>query len=164
MGLVAAVITSLFIVACEPTNEIPVLEQRAQALNQVIMCPVCPGESIDQSQNQLAIQMRDVVSQKLEEGWSEKEIKDFFAERYGPSVLLEPPKSGVGAAAWITPLVVFVIGLIGLVLVLRKMANSRKLTSETGVTDVQMSDDERGQYTDLIKTGLDKREEGRGPD
>ena len=161
MGLMVVAITVLFMIACAPTNEVPLLEQRSQALNQIIMCPACPGESIDQSQNQLAIQMRGVVLQKLEEGWSDKEIKDFFVERYGPSVLLEPPTSGVGAAAWITPLVVFVVGLIGLMVVLRTMANSRKPTPEKEVTDVQMSDDERGQYTRLIKAALDKEEKGR---
>ena len=66
--------------------DIPEAERRASALNKAIMCPVCPGESIDQSQNPLAVQMRAIVDEKLEEGWDEGRIKDFFVERYGPSV------------------------------------------------------------------------------
>ena len=71
--------------------DVPVLEQRAQTLNRSIMCPVCPGESIDQSQVALAVQMRGIVNDKLADGWSDEQIRNFFVERYGPSVLLQPP-------------------------------------------------------------------------
>ena len=66
------------------------MEQRSQALNKTIMCPVCPGESIDQSQVVLAVQMRGIVAEKLAAGWSDEQVREFFVERYGPSVLLEP--------------------------------------------------------------------------
>ncbi len=118
--LLAAALT---LAACviSAQRDVPHVERRAQQLNQTIMCPVCPGESIDQSQNALAGQMRAIVSEKLAEGWSDDQIRDFFVERYGPSVLLEPPTSGFGLAAWFVPPVAFALALAALLLTLRWM-------------------------------------------
>ena len=74
-------------------SDVPDMERRAQDLNETIMCPVCPGESIDQSANPLAGQMRDIVYEKLNEGWTDRQIEDFFVERYGA----ERPASASGA-------------------------------------------------------------------
>ena len=64
-------------------------EIKIQNVNRSLMCPVCPGESIDQSQHPLAVQMRNVVETKINEGWTENQVRDFFEERYGTAVLLE---------------------------------------------------------------------------
>ncbi len=103
----------------------PEIERRANALNKTIMCPLCPGESIDQSQNPLSIQMRAAVSEKLAEGWTDDQIREFFVERYGPSVLLEPPTEGFGLAAWIVPPAAFGAALAALLFALRRMTASR---------------------------------------
>ena len=92
LGVCLLVVLAGLAAGCASRNAVPVGEQRAQGLNREIMCPVCPGESIDQSQHILAVQMRGIVDEKLAEGWNDEEIRDFFVERYGASV---PP----GAAA-----------------------------------------------------------------
>lgn len=102
-------------------SDVPPLEQRAQGLNKTIMCPVCPGESIDQSQNALAAQMRAIVDEKLAAGWTDAQVRDFFVERYGPSVLLEPPTRGIALAAWIGAPVGAAIALLAFALALRHM-------------------------------------------
>ena len=97
----------------------PEQERRAHELNKTIMCPLCPGESIDQSQNPLSVQMRAVVSEKIAEGWTDDEIRDFFVERYGPTVLMEPPTEGMGLVAWLVPpiaVAVVVGGLLGVLI------------------------------------------------
>ena len=101
----------------------PELERRAHDLNKTIMCPLCPGESIDQSQNPLSVQMRAAVAEKIEAGWSDNQIREFFVERYGPSVLMEPPSEGFGLAAWIVPPVAFALALAGLLAALRWMSS-----------------------------------------
>ncbi|MCY4652247.1 MAG: cytochrome c-type biogenesis protein CcmH, partial [Dehalococcoidia bacterium] len=113
----------------------------ASALNKAIMCPVCPGESIDQSQNPLSVQMRAIVDEKLEQGWSEREIKDFFVERYGPSVLLEPPSEGFGITAWIVPPLAFALALASLYLTLRWM---RRISDQDNENEGE--DEERMEY------------------
>ena len=131
------------------------MEQRAVALNKTIMCPVCPGESIDQSQNSLAVQMRAIVRDKLDEGWTDQEIKDFLVERYGPSVLLEPPTTGFSLAAWILPPVAFALAVASLLLTLKWMRMSAESSDDaTGDEDGQQRD-----YVSMIEDAL--RPEGQ---
>ena len=124
--LASLAMTALVALACtgSASSDVPELEQQAYSLNQAIMCPVCPGESIDQSQNPLAIQMRAIVFDKLAAGRSGQQIKDFFVERYGPSVLMEPPTKGFSLTAWIVPPVAVLAAGIALFMVLRLMRRS----------------------------------------
>lgn len=96
-------------------------EAEAQAIDRMLMCPVCPAESIDQAQVPLARQMRQRVREMLAEGADRQEILDFFADRYGQNVLASPPKSGYNLLAWTLPVVMVLAALAGGVLVLRSM-------------------------------------------
>ncbi len=120
-GMLAVVAVAMLAASCSLGDEVPALERRAQQLNTAIMCPVCPGESIDQSQNPLALQMRNVVTEKLGEGWTEGQIKDFFVDRYGPSVLLEPQTEGFTLAVWVIPPAAVLGAALALFLALRVM-------------------------------------------
>ena len=137
-ALMAVVAASACVIS---DSGVPEAERRAAALNKSLMCPVCPGESIDQSQNALAVQMRAIVDEKLALGWSEREIKDFFVERYGPSVLMEPPSAGFGMAAWIVPPLAFALAIASLFLTLRWM---RRISERTDEGEVE--DEERMEY------------------
>lgn len=87
------------------------LEEQAQAIDQRLMCPVCPAETIDQSQADVALQMRELVREKLRAGESEEQIYDFFVERYDKGVLAEPPADGFNLLVWVVPPVALVLGL-----------------------------------------------------
>ena len=97
-------------------------EKEAQRIDRMLMCPVCPAETIDQAQVEYSKQMRRVVREMLAQGSSQDEILDFFAERYGPQVLAAPPKSGLNLLAWIVPVVAVVAVVAGGLLVIRSMA------------------------------------------
>ena len=98
-------------------------EAEAQAIDRMLMCPVCPAQTIDQTEVPLAKQMRSQVRELLSEGRTRKEVLAWFSapERYGPGVLAEPPRSGIYLIAWIVPGVVVVAALAGGVLTLRAM-------------------------------------------
>jgi len=146
-ALATTLAVAVSISACaRATGVVPPIEQRTQRLNEVIMCPVCPGESIDQSQNTLAGQMRVIVREKLEQGWEEEEIKAFFVERYGPSVLLEPPTQGVSLVVWLLPPVAVVTAGLTLYLVLRLMRQSPHARKEFPNDQAFSSDEERDEY------------------
>ncbi len=145
--------------ACLTTDapDVPEVERRASALNKAIMCPVCPGESIDQSQNPLAAQMRAIVDEKLAEGWDEGRIKDFFVERYGPSVLLEPPSAGFGIVAWIVPPLAFALAIASLLLTLRWMRRTSEERDENEVEDA-----ERMRYIRRLEAATQRGAENAG--
>ncbi len=141
MGLVIALAT----VACtsQPGEVYPV-EQRAYALNKAIMCPICPGESIDQSQTELARQMRQVVRDQLAEGRSDEEIKGFFVQRYGPSVLMAPPQEGFNLLAWVVPPLAVAAAVVALALILWRLRRGRG--SPAAGPEEALSEQERQEY------------------
>ena len=151
---------ALTVAGCVPSQDAPAMEQRAQRLNETIMCPVCPGESIDQSQNLLAAQMRGVVDEKLSEGWSDEQIRDYFVERYGPSVLLEPPSEGFDLLAWTLPAALVVAAATALFIALRTMTR-RERTEPEGGGDTTLADEELARYARLVQEAVDGAEGGR---
>lgn len=98
-------------------------EAKAQEIDRMLMCPVCPAQTIDQTEVPLAKQMRAQVRELLASGATREEVLAWFSapERYGPSVLAEPPRSGFYLIAWIVPGVVVVAALAGGLLTLRAM-------------------------------------------
>lgn len=94
-----------------------VLEARTTAVAATLRCPVCQGESIQDSPSELAQQMRAVVRDRLRAGESPEQIKAYFVSRYGEWILLEPRMTGLNILLYALP-VVLVIGGIALVVVL----------------------------------------------
>ena len=152
MKTLAVATIALLLSACTVLGEsdVPDIERRAQKLNETIMCPVCPGESIDQSANPLAGQMRDIVYEKINEGWTDRQIEDFFVERYGASVLLQPPAEGFSLAAWVVPPVAFVLAIASLLLTLRWMRTS----AAAELNDDPEDDEARDPYLTRLEETL----------
>ena len=117
--VISIAIISLLISGCFSKVEVPERDRRIQELNKVLMCPVCPGETIDQSQNELSLQMRVIVEEKIGEGWTNEQIKNYFVERYGPRVLMTPPFTGFSITAWIIPPFILVCAAILFVFYIR---------------------------------------------
>lgn len=123
--LVAVLCVSGILISCGRPDEVPDHHILAQEINQSVMCPVCPGESIDQSQHPLAVQMRYQVDERLKRGWTGDQIRAYFVDGYGPSVLLDPPRSGINLVVWIVPPVFVVVTLVVFFFVLRSKVRHR---------------------------------------
>ncbi len=128
-GLLIASLTTLALAmaftACGSEQQAS-LEQRAQSIDKSLICPVCPGETIDQAQVQLAQQMKAVVRDKLSEGWTREQILQFFVDRYGESVLAAPPKEGFNLIAWVVPPVAILAAAVLLFFVVVSMRRATK--------------------------------------
>jgi len=88
----------------------PALEARARALSAEIRCLVCRSESINESNADLARDLRILIRERITAGDSDTEVKDFLVERYGEYVLLKPPFSWSNAALWLAGPALFLIG------------------------------------------------------
>ncbi|MBI2873277.1 MAG: cytochrome c-type biogenesis protein CcmH [Chloroflexi bacterium] len=106
---------------CTSQKGPPSLEEQAQALDKSLICPVCPGETLDQSRAELANQMRAIIREKLAQGETPESIRQFFVDRYGPSVLAAPPRQGFQLTVWLVPPVAVAVGGLLLVMVLRHL-------------------------------------------
>jgi cytochrome c-type biogenesis protein CcmH len=130
-------------------------------LDRSLICPVCPGETLDQSQVSLAKQMREVLRERLQEGWSNEEILQYFVDRYGPGVLAAPPKGGFNLVAWVVPPLAVLGGIGILVFVLRGMSRPSGSPGE-GPSVVQQKA-ETDPYLALVDRELKGgRQEGKG--
>ena len=152
--LVAVLMSGFVFLACSVNEEVPILEQRAQEINQSVMCPVCPGESIDQSQHPLAVQMRDIVSEKVGLGWSDNEVKAYLVEAYGLRVLLDPPYSGASLILWVVPPIGIALAVVVLFVILRMMLRSGSELVDEPMGLGELSRHERDVYIAEIESVL----------
>ena len=86
-------------------------EIRAKALFNELRCVVCAGQSIAESNAELAQDMRAQVEFLIDDNRSDAEIRDWFVSRYGDAVLMNPPLKQLTFALWFGPLVIFIFGL-----------------------------------------------------
>jgi len=91
-------------VAAEMALSDPREEARATAIGEEIRCVVCQSESIDDSQADMARDMRQLVREKVHAGWSDRQVVDYLRERYGDFILLRPPVQSNTWLLWFAPL------------------------------------------------------------
>ena len=103
--------------AVEPSERLadPALEARARALSKELRCLVCQNQSIDESNADLAHDLRQLLRQRLVAGDTDQQVLDYLTARYGVFVLLDPPFEPLTWILWLTP-PVLVIGGGGLLL------------------------------------------------
>tara|TARA_B110000008_G_scaffold180929_1_gene180077 strand:- start:22 stop:387 length:366 start_codon:yes stop_codon:yes gene_type:complete len=75
-----------------------------------LRCLVCQGQSVYDSDSEFAISIKILVDKKLEEGFSEIQIYDFFRERYGEWILYDPEFNKNTYILWLLPILIFLIG------------------------------------------------------
>jgi len=94
------------------------IDDKVKKISYLLMCPVCQGQSVGESNSNLAQDMRDIIRKQLEEGKSQEEILAYFVSRYGESILASPPVKGINWVLWLLPAAGIVVGilLIGLFL------------------------------------------------
>lgn len=110
--LVVLAAVALMAAASEPSERLPdpVQEARARTLFREVRCLVCQNESIDDSQAELAADLRRIVRQEIAQGRSDREVRAFLVARYGEFVLLKPPFSIGNAALWLAPVGILAAG------------------------------------------------------
>jgi len=89
----------------------PDQEARARSLFQQFRCVVCQNESLDDSEADMAQDLRRIVRQHVAQGQSDDQVRAFMVRRYGEFILLKPPLNPGNAALWLAPLAV--AGLAG---------------------------------------------------
>lgn len=136
-----------------------IYSQRTIKLAREIHCPICAGESVADSQTELARQMRGIIEEKVQAGESDQAIKDYFVARYGESILFDPPKSGFRLGLWWMPLIVVAIGAIVVVSFVRERTRApRPAVPEANADDAELEAIAREVLGDR---GRGTRDEGR---
>ncbi len=103
---------------------------RAIDLGNRIRCPKCQAESVAESQVPTALTMMLIIREQVDAGWSDQQVLDFFAARYGPSVLLDPPLDLGGIVLWSVPVAGIIAG--GLILARSQRRKDPELDTDSG--------------------------------
>ena len=93
------------------------------AVAKQLFCPVCENTPLDVCPTQACAQWRELIREKMELGWSEAQIKVFFAEQYGDQVLALPPRRGFNWLIYVLPPLIVIIGVV---IVARVIGKSKK--------------------------------------
>ncbi|WP_395543525.1 cytochrome c-type biogenesis protein CcmH [Neotabrizicola sp. sgz301269] len=103
----------------------PALEARAREISKNIRCPVCQGESIDDSNAAISHDLRVIIRERLVAGDTDDEVVDFIVERYGEFVLFNPRASGLNLILWLAgPAMLLLGGGIAIMAMRRREAPS----------------------------------------
>ncbi|CAD0185735.1 Cytochrome c-type biogenesis protein CcmH precursor [Ruegeria sp. THAF57] len=115
----------------------PVLEQRARDLSTGLRCLVCRNESIDESNADLARDLRLLLRERLVAGDTDDEAIKFIVDRYGEYVLLRPTSSGANLVLWLAgPIMLLIAAGLGWNFV-RKRSNAQQSTGGEALTDTE---------------------------
>ncbi|HEV2282016.1 MAG TPA: cytochrome c-type biogenesis protein CcmH [bacterium] len=96
------------------------LDDRVYAIASQLMCPVCTGQTVAESDSAVAREMRDVIRAKLQAGETPDAILNFFVGQFGESVLAEPPRRGLSLLLYLGPAAGVAAGLAIAVLSIRR--------------------------------------------
>lgn len=100
----------------------PAREARAREISRGLRCLVCQNESIDESNADLARDLRKLVRERIAAGDSDAEVVGYVVSRYGDFVLLDPPFKPATYALWLGPPMLLAIAIAALVLFYRRRA------------------------------------------
>ena len=115
-------LSPLYVFSIEPDEILSdsKLENRARNLSKGIRCLVCQNQSIDDSDSELAKDLRKIIRIKIVEGKKDKEINDFLVEKYGNFILMRPPFYSETFLLWSSPFIIVFIGFIIIFFSLKK--------------------------------------------
>ncbi len=119
-------------------------------------CPVCENIPLDVCPTTACQEWRELIRQKLAEGWTDEQIKDYFAEYYGDRVLAEPPASGLNWLVYILPWAAFLAGAFLVARVLISMR--RKAAAPMGEVETPAAEMDGDPYMNQLEEALREKE------
>jgi len=129
------------------------------AVAKQLYCPVCENIPLDACGTAACEQWRGIIYDKLKEGWSEDQIKDYFVAQYGDRVLAEPPKQGFNWLAYLVPGLVFAGGSFLLYRGFDQWKKSAPAAEESAKKSLD-EDPSRDVYISRVEDELKKRSGG----
>ena len=143
LALMAALLFGGPVFAVQPDEVLkdPALEKRAREISAGLRCLVCQNQSIDDSDAQLAKDLRLLVRERLVAGDTNQQVEHFLVQRYGEFVLLKPTFGTHTLLLWLTPALVLILGGIGAYAAMRRRPRPA----------AALDDEEQRALEDLLK-------------
>ena len=130
----------------------PALEKRVNDISSELRCLVCQNQTIADSHADLAIDLKNQVRDMVQEGKTQDQIVDYMVQRYGDFVRYRPALKGTTLLLWTGPFLFLLIGIVVLVMSLRKR---RRLGA---VADAPLSEEEQARLAQLMGSEGEKNQ------
>ncbi|WP_026380599.1 cytochrome c-type biogenesis protein [Afifella pfennigii] len=141
-GQLAGVSTPAHAVEPDEMLDDPKLEARAREISAGLRCLVCQNQSIDDSNAELAKDLRVLVRERLVEGDSNAEVRQYLVDRYGEFVLLRPVLDAENLLLWVTPVLALLVGAF----IVR-----RRFRQNASATEPRLSPEEEAELASVLK-------------
>ena len=126
-GGAAALVVGALVWAAWPSSGTTTPAARAHELATELRCPDCQALSVADSDSSSAEAIRADLARRTKAGESDAEIRQVYIDRYGDSILLKPPSSGLGLLVWVLPVVAVALAIVGLGLALVRWRREPRL-------------------------------------
>ncbi|HHX05757.1 MAG: cytochrome c-type biogenesis protein CcmH [Thiopseudomonas sp.] len=120
---------------------------RYRTLVEELRCPKCQNQNIADSDAPIAMDMRDEIFKKLEEGQSNEQIVEFLVDRYGDFVRYKPPVNKKTLILWYGPAAFLTFGFAMVAMIVIR----RRRSTRTEQNEQQLSSDEKARLSDILK-------------
>ena len=156
--ILLSLIIALPVSAQEGDDE--VTDDEVNAIARDLFCPVCENTPLDVCETQACKQWRELIRTKLEDGWTEAEIKEYFVDNYGARVLSEPPKEGFNLLVYFVPPALILIGAVILFRAFKEWQGDDEEYEDTpeGSSESSEIDSSDDDYMAKFEKELKKRE------
>ena len=121
MRILSLLIISLFVITTSYSDE-----SKTYKILKNLRCLVCQGQTISDSNSDFALTIKEVVTDKVNEGLSEKEIYYFLSDKYGDWILFNTPLKKNSYFLWFMPYVLFILGGVILYIMVKKRSKKIK--------------------------------------
>lgn len=130
-----AALASLLLLAGTAFAQAPAPDDETYHIAKKLNCPTCAGRNLADCPTDTCTQWKNEIRAQLDQGKSSQEVLAYFEDRFGPTVLQEPPKEGSTAILWAAPIGAAVVFFIGAVIVMTRVSkrNTPALAVETTV-------------------------------
>src|SRR5574337_137419 len=108
--LVVAALLAVRPAAAQDATPRPVTDDDVNRVAKQLFCPVCENVPLDVCPTQACAEWRATIREKLEAGWSDPQILDYFVQQYGERVLAQPSTRGLNLFVWVIPPIALVVG------------------------------------------------------
>src|SRR5487761_2173529 len=127
----------------------PAIEKRMMHLAEKVRCLVCQSEPVATSHSEWSSDVRAIMREKMKAGASDQEILDMLVQRFGKSVLFDPPMDQETVPLWFAPFIMLALGGSVLIYQLRKRKNT--------MTETTLSAEEKQRAADLLNSSKDSQ-------
>ncbi len=135
-----------------PTPTPVITDDMVNAIAKQLYCPVCENIPLDVCGTQACAQWRELIREKLQEGWTEEQIKAYFAQQYGERVLATPRPRGFSLLIYVFPPLAILLG----VFILYRALQNWRVSPALDITDEDEGEDEA--YLRAVEEALKKSE------